>query len=378
MILRDKHARAVHSIRMEQRPILAARDINSGAELHSNTEIPVKTGNAVLDANLYDLSRRFCGTHDPDTVLQLLATVMNAAQSELEGHDLSIMNSTLDEMFAAENMFRPYRNIRKVTCFGSARIKADDPVYKLAYDFAKLCADNGLMVITGGGPGLMQACNEGATAEHSFGLNITLPFEQAANPAIAGSPHLMSFLYFFTRKLNLIKQSDALVALPGGFGTMDEIYESITLIQTGKSTIFPIILLDTPEETFWRRWKNFVVKELQEAGLISEEDQCLLHHCSSAQEAFEHIAHFYSRFHSYYFNGDRVVIRMNGMLTEESLDWARHDFPDIIYRNDLEQLPDDAADPDPVLARMPRLQFSFARRNFARLRQLIDHINDAD
>lgn len=363
---------------MEQRPILAAHDINSGAELHSNTEIPVKTGNPVLDANLYDLSRRFCGTHDPDTVLQLLATVMNAAQSELESHDLSIMNSTLDEMFAAENLFRPYRNIRKVTCFGSARIKEDDPIYKLAYNFAKMCADNGLMVITGGGPGLMQACNEGATAEHSFGLNITLPFEQAPNPAIAGSPHLMNFLYFFTRKLNLIKQSDALVALPGGFGTMDEIYECITLIQTGKSTIFPIILLDTPEETFWRRWKNFVIKELEEAGLISEEDQYLLHHSTSAEEAFEHIAHFYSRFHSYYFDGDHVVIRMNTPLNEDSMDWLRHDYKDIIYKDDLEQLENGENDPEPILGQLPRLRFSFARRNFARLRQMIDSINDGD
>ncbi|MDO5450923.1 MAG: LOG family protein [Akkermansia sp.] len=363
---------------MSQTPILAARDINSRAELHSNLEIPVKTGNAILDANLYDLSRRFCGDKDPDTVLQLLATVMNAAQSGLESHDLEIMNSTLDELFAAEKMFMPYANTRKVTCFGSARIRPDDPIYKLASDFAKLCADNGFMVITGGGPGIMQACNEGATGERSFGLNITLPFEQAPNPAIAGSDHLMNFHYFFTRKLNLIKQSDALVALPGGFGTMDEIYESITLIQTGKATIFPIILLDTPEETFWKRWYNFVFKELLEAGLISKEDMFLLYPCKSAEAAYQHIARFYSRFHSYYFQGDQVVIRMNRPLTGDSMEWLQHDFQDIIAAPDLQQMENDGNDPQPVLAPLPRISFSFARRNFARLRQMIDAINDGD
>ena len=362
---------------MEQTPRLAARDINSRAESHASTEIPVKTGNPVLDANLYDLSRRFCGEHDPDIVLQMLASVMNAAQSNLEGHDLDIMNSTLDEMYNAEKLFLPYRDIRKVTCFGSARIPAGDPQYKLAYDFAKLCADNGFMVITGGGPGIMQACNEGATGERSFGLNITLPYEQEANPAIKDSGHLMSFLYFFTRKLNLIKQSDALVAFPGGFGTMDEIYECITLIQTGKSTIFPIVLLDTPEETFWRRWAHFVITELEDAGLISKEDKCLLHHSTSAEEAYQHIAHFYSRFHSYYYDGPQIVIRMNSMLSDDNLDWCRHDFADIIEKGDLAQQPNDPADPDPLLGCLPRIRFTFAMRNFARLRQMIDQINDA-
>ena len=363
---------------MEQKPRLAARDINSGAELHTSTVIPVKTGNAVLDANLYDLSRRFCGEHDPDIVLQLLATVMNAAQSGLEGHDLDIMNSTLDEMYNAEQLFLPYRDIRKVTCFGSARIPEGDPQYKLAHDFAKLCADNGFMVITGGGPGIMQACNEGATGKRSFGLNITLPYEQEANPAIKDSGHLMSFLYFFTRKLNLIKQSDALVAFPGGFGTMDEIYECITLIQTGKSTIFPIVLLDTPEETFWRRWANFVVKELEEAGLISKEDLSLLYHSTSAEEAYQHIAHFYSRFHSYYYDAGQIVIRMNGTISADALDWARHDFADIIEKGDLVQQENDPHDPDNMLGCLPRLRFTFGMRSFARLREMIDHINDAD
>ena len=187
----------------------------------------------------------------------------------------------------------------------------------------------------------------------------------------------MNFHYFFTRKLNLIKQSDALVALPGGFGTMEEIYESITLIQTGKATIFPIILLDTPEETFWKRWYNFVFKELLEAGLISKEDMFLLYPCKSAEAAYQHIARFYSRFHSYYYDGPQIVIRMNSALSEDNLDWCRHDFADIIEKGDLAQQDNDPADPDPRRGCLPRVRFTFAMRNFARLRQMIDQINDA-
>ncbi|MCQ2372096.1 MAG: LOG family protein, partial [Akkermansia sp.] len=156
------------------------------------------------------------------------------------------------------------------------------------------------------------------------------------------------------------------------------IYECITLIQTGKSTIFPIVLLDTPEETFWRRWANFVVKELEEAGLISKEDLSLLYHSTSAEEAYQHIAHFYSRFHSYYYDAGQIVIRMNSTISEDALDWARHDFADIIEKGDLVQQENDPHDPDKLLGCLPRLRFTFGMRSFARLRELIDHINDAD
>lgn len=360
---------------MKQPQPLAARDLNSRAERHGSEVIPVSTGNPILDANLYDISRRFCGKHNPDTVLQMLATTMNAAASRIEEHDLEIMNRSIDELFAADRMFMPYRNVRKVTCFGSARIQRYDPSYKIARDFSALAASRGYMVITGGGPGLMQACNEGATEHFSFGLNITLPYEQHANPVIAGSEKMMNFYYFFTRKLNFLKQTDALVAFPGGFGTMDEIFETITLIQTGKSTIFPIVLLDPPGETFWARWILFIEKELLDAGLISPSDMRLLYVSKSAEDAYEHIAHFYSRFHSYYFDGDTISIRLTEMLTDNQLGWLRQDYPDLMPKGDLVQLPDAPDDHEEKLAHLPRLRFTFKRGDYARLRELIDSIN---
>lgn len=362
---------------MKRPEVLAARDINSRAEKHRSLTIPESTGNPILDANLFDLAQRYCGTHNPTTVLQMLATVMNATASpQLERHDLEIMNRTIDELFAADRMFAPYRNIRKVTCFGSARIKEDDPSYKLAQEFSRLAVEHGYMVITGGGPGIMQACNEGAHAAHSFGLNITLPYEQKPNHVVEHSDKMMNFHYFFTRKLNFLKQSDALVAFPGGFGTMDEIFETITLMQTGKSTLFPIVLLDPPYETFWGRWIRFIEKELLDAGLISPEDMRLLYPCKSAESAFACIERFYSRFHSYYFSKDDVVIRIMEPLSDKLMDWIRHDFSDIMPKDDLTQEPGYERDPDPALATLPRLRFTFRKGAYNRLRELIDVVND--
>ena len=363
---------------MSKLEFLAARDINSRAEAHTSFSIPVSTGNPVLDANLYDLSRRFCGEHAPDTVLQMLATTLNAAASQLGEHDLEIMNRSLDEMFCADKMFLPYEHRRKIACFGSARIQETDPCYLQARAFADLVSSQGYMVITGGGPGIMQACNEGAGEENSFGLNITLPYEQHPNPVMDGSDKMMNFYYFFTRKLNFLKQSDALVAFPGGFGTMDEIFEAITLIQTGKCTIFPVVLMDPPGESFWHRWVHFIEKELLEAGLISPEDMKLLYVSKDAEDAYHHISHFYSRFHSYYFDGDVLSIRLSHPLAEASLPWLREDFKDIMPLKDLEQLESDHTDHDERLGFLSRVKFTFKRGNYARLRELVDAINDLD
>jgi len=361
---------------MKHPEFLAARDINSRAEKHSSVTIPVSTGNPVLDANLYDLAQRFCGSHSPETVLQMLSTVMNASLSPLEEHDLEIMNRAVNEMYAADKMFLPFRNVRKITCFGSARIREGDPSYTIARDFSRLAATQGYMIITGGGPGIMQACNEGATEHLSFGLNITLPYEQHANPVVAGSEKMMNFYYFFTRKLNFLKQTDALVAFPGGFGTMDEIFETITLMQTGKSTLFPVVLLDPPGETFWGRWERFIEKELLDAGLISKADMKLLYVSKSAEDAYEHIARFYSRFHSYYFEGDDIFIRMLEPLPEKYLGWMMKDYADLMPKQDLVQMTGGSHDPEPILASLPRLCFTFRRGDYSRLRELIDLVND--
>ena len=332
-------------------------------------------GSEELDAELAELAAAHCGKHNPDTVRQMLCTTLRATASGIEEHDLEMMNRTLYEMLAADKMFMPYRNVRKITCFGSARIAPEDPAYKQAAKFAQLAARQGYMIITGGGPGIMQACNEGATEHFSFGLNITLPFEQHANHVVDGSEKMMNFYYFYTRKLNFLKQTDALVAFPGGFGTMDEIYESITLMQTGKSTIFPVVLLDPPGETFWGRWVHFIRKELLEAGLISPEDMSLLYVSKSSEDALAYIERFYSRFHSYYFSSERITIRMMSAPDAECLSWIRNAFPDIMPKADLSLEMQDAHDPEPLLATLPRLTFTLKRGNYARLKELIDAIN---
>ncbi len=361
---------------MKHPEFLAARDVNSRAERLHTITIPNNTGDPMLDAHLYGLAQRYSGGHNPETVLQMLATVMNAAASPLEEHDLQSMNRTIDEMFAADKMFYPYRHVRKVTCFGSARIREGEPSYEISREFSRLAASKGYMVITGGGPGIMQACNEGAGYDQSFGLNITLPYEQHANPVVAESPRMMSFYYFFTRKLNFLKQTDALVAFPGGFGTMDEIFETITLIQTGKSTIFPIVLLDPPGKTFWDRWIAFIQAELLDSGLISPADMRLLYVSKNERDAMHHIEHFYSRFHSYYFDEDIITIRVMELPDSARLAAMRGQFADIMPLGDLSAREDDTDDHEPMLATLPRLRFTLRRGDYARLRELINFIND--
>ena len=362
--------------RMSKPEFLAARDLDSRAAGHRRHSSIRSTGNRDLDAQLDAVAREVCGKHDPLVVRRLLAGVLDAASSEIEEHDVEMMTRTVEEMLAADRMFLPYRNVRKITCFGSARIKEDDPAYQQARHFARLAARQGYMIITGGGPGIMQACNEGATEHLSFGLNITLPYEQHANHVVADSERMMNFYYFYTRKLNFLKQTDALVAFPGGFGTMDEIYESITLMQTGKSTLFPVILLDPPGETFWSRWVHFISKELLAAGLISPEDMSLLYVSKSPEDALSAIELFYRRFHSYYFTGEKICIRLMQTLGEETMEWIRQNYTDLMPAGDLEQVASDAVDPESLLASLPRLRFTLRGGAYARLRELIGTIND--
>lgn len=361
---------------MTQPDFLPVRDLDSRAIRHLPKRGGVFSGDVDVDAQFNEVAERICGKHDVAVVKRLLGAALDAAAGNVDEHDLEMMSRTLDEMLAADKMFLPYRNVRKITCFGSARIKEDDPAYRQAKHFGQIAARQGYMIITGGGPGIMQACNEGATEHFSFGLNITLPYEQHANHVVEGSEKMMNFYYFYTRKLNFLKQTDALVAFPGGFGTMDEIYECITLMQTGKSTLFPIVLLDPPGETFWGRWVHFIRKELLEAGLISPEDMSLLYVSKSPEDALSAIERFYSCFHSYYFSGKLMSIRTMRELSDKTLEWIRETFTDIIPDNDLVQLASDENDPEPMLVNLPRLRFTLRRGRYARLRELIDAIND--
>lgn len=293
--------------------------------------------------------------------------------------DAKLLATAIKELRYCFKVFAQYRGRRKVTVFGSARTKADHPAFLAAVEFGKRISEAGYMVITGAAAGIMEAGHVGAGRENSFGLNILLPFESGANSVILGDPKLMNLRYFFTRKLVFIKESDAVVLFPGGLGTHDEAFESLTLIQTGKTHIFPVVLVDEPGGTYWTRWQQFVEDDLLKRGYISPDDLSLFRVTDSVEAAVEEVVRFHRVYHSMrYVRGD-LVLRLNRRLSDEVLDRVRSDFADIVVSGTYEQcemLPQEANEPE--LRDLPRLRFRFNRSNHGRLRQLIDFINRDD
>jgi uncharacterized protein (TIGR00730 family) len=290
--------------------------------------------------------------------------------------DVKMLSTALKELRYCLKVFTPYRNARKVTVFGSARLPASDPAYAQAVEFGRRMAAADYLVITGAASGIMEAGHVGAGREHSIGVNILLPFEQQANPVIRGDRKLMHLKYFFTRKLLFVKESDAVALFPGGFGTQDEGFEVLTLIQTGKSHLFPIVMIDSPGGDYWRRWQAFVRDVLLARRLISPEDLSLYRITESVDEAVAEVLNFYRVYHSMrYLKGD-LVLRLRYPLSEALLGHIRAAFADILHGGTFEQsgpFPEEANDTH--AAGLPRLRFRFDRRSLGRLRQLIDVIN---
>jgi len=292
--------------------------------------------------------------------------------------DLKLVNAALKELRYAFHVFGPYTGIPKCTIFGSARIKSGDPAYEAAKQLGKAMADRDWMVMTGAGPGIMAAGLEGAGADNSFGINIVLPFEASANEFIADDPKLINFRYFFTRKVTFMKESAGYAILPGGFGTMDEAFELLTLMQTGKSILAPVVLLDPEGSTYWERWKTFVEKELLDAGLISPADMCLFTITNSVEEAANEMTRFYRSYHSMRAVGQRLVMRLKREISDAELTDLNTEFADIIEEGAIERIEateSEVRDGDNVS--LHRIAFRFNRHGYARLRQLIDAINDA-
>jgi uncharacterized protein (TIGR00730 family) len=291
--------------------------------------------------------------------------------------DLKILNAALRELRYAFKVFAPFRGVRKVTCFGSARTPPEDPAYRTALEFSREIAARDFMVITGGGHGIMRACQEGAGRERSFGVNIKLPFEQDPNEFIHGDAKLVNFRYFFTRKLMFVKEADAIVLFPGGFGTHDEGYEALTLAQTGKMNPVPIVFLDAPRGTYWKSWLQYVNDHLLRRGLISEEDLALFKTTTDRAEAVEEITGFYRVYHSARYVGRHWVIRLNHPVSQELLDALGRDFASLIEEGAIEQrgpLPEEH-ETEPELDHLPRLVFAARRISFGLRRQLIDRLN---
>jgi uncharacterized protein (TIGR00730 family) len=314
---------------------------------------------------------------DERLVREMLETSLRLLRDGTGMGDLKILNAALRELRYAFKVFAPYRGVRKVTAFGSARTPPEDPAYRTALEFSREIAARDFMVITGGGHGIMRACQEGAGRERSFGVNIKLPFEQDPNEFIHGDPKLVNFRYFFTRKLMFVKEADAVVVFPGGFGTHDEGYEALTLAQTGKMNPVPIVFLDAPRGTYWKSWLQYVNDHLLRRGLISDEDLALFKTTTSVTEAVAEITGFYRVYHSSRYVGRHWVIRLNKPVSTELCDTLARDFAPLIEEGGIVQqgpLPEEH-ETEPELDHLPRLTFAARRISFGMRRQLIDRLN---
>ncbi|MCU0567504.1 MAG: LOG family protein [Oculatellaceae cyanobacterium Prado106] len=313
-----------------------------------------------------------------ELIQQAMMTLIRMAEVEADRLDWKILNASLQDMERAFRVFYPYRHVRKIAIFGSARIKPDTAEYRMALDFAQCVTQQGFMVITGGGPGIMQAGNEGAGIDKSFGLNIQLPFEQGSNPFIEGDPKLVNFKYFFTRKLFFLRESDALALFPGGFGTQDEAFECLTLMQTGKADLMPLVLVDPPGGSYWKSWEAYQRDHLLKAGLISADDLHLYTITDRLDEACNAISSFYRNFHSSRYVGEDLVIRLNFDLSDEQVESLNQSYSRLLIDGQIRKAKAFPQELGSETAHLPRLALHFNQRDFGLLYQMIREINSLD
>ncbi len=314
-----------------------------------------------------------------DFIAELITTALKIGHDCTDQLDLKIMNRALKEMRYANVIFHPYRSIRKVTVFGSARTNPGDPAYDAAVEFSRRMVDANFMTITGAGPGIMAAGNEGAGTENSFGLRIQLPFEAGANEYIDRDHKLINFRYFFTRKLSFVKEAHAVALFPGGFGTMDEAFEVMTLIQTGKAIMIPLVMIEPPGGTYWKTFQDFIEGHLLGRGMISEEDLSLFRITHSVDEAIEEIVSFYRVFHSYRYVKDKLVIRLNHEIAPAGLEHLNDEFGGLLEKGRFEIAPalPEEADQEEILD-LPRLVGITKRAGYGRFRQFLDVLNQLE
>ncbi len=340
-------------------------------------EIHFKNDNGPVDEIIRQLIGLLGNIPRPEIVREMILASLKAGQEDDGAVDLKLMSATLKEMRFTAKAFRPYRHTHKVTVFGSARTPPEDSIYRMAASLGQKLAASGFMVITGGGPGIMQAVNEGAGPESSFGVNIRLPFEQKSNPVIEGNPRSITYKYFFNRKVAFLKESDAIVLFPGGFGTLDEGVETLTLVQTGKRNPVPILLVDEPGGSFWSRWSEFVDEALVRHGYISRSDLALFERLESNDDVVERIKRFYSRYHSLRYVDEYLVIRLRSGISQNKVEDLKSRFTEIlrpggeIYLSG--PLPEEMDEPES--RDLPRLVLDFNRKDFGGLKALIDSIN---
>ncbi len=333
------------------------------------------TGNEALDKKIADLVAEFSNGDNDDFVREVIISGFRFLNGGFPRLDVKIINSSLKEIYRAFSMFAKYKGIKKVSVFGSARTPREDPDYQTAIEFGSKIAAGGYMVITGAGYGIMQAANEGAGIEKSFGVSIRLPFEYEPNPFIA-KERLIIFKYFFTRKLSFAKETDAIVLFPGGVGTIDEGFELLTLLQTGKSNPLPVVMIEAPGGTYWKALVNFMRDQMLAKNLISKDDFAFFKICGTADEAVHEINTFYHNYHSIRFVGEMLAIRMKREIPKDAVDRLNENFRDIITKGNIEisaALSEELEETE--LISHPRIVFNFDRKKYGRLRMLIDEVN---
>ena len=346
-----------------------------------STQAPTHLSRADLDPvhhTANTLIEQLAKVPDGDMVGEIIANALKLLRDDNNRGDIKLLNKSLKELRYALKVFAPYRDVRKVSIFGSARTLESHDDYVAAAAFAKAMAEAGWMVITGAGGGIMAAGHAGAGHEPSFGLAIRLPFEQKTNPHIERDPKLINFNYFFTRKLMFVRSSHAVVIFPGGFGTMDEGFEVLTLVQTGKSVPTPIVFVDKKGGDYWPMWQDYVERQLLARGLIGKDDLALYKITDNVDEAVRECRHFYSNYHSLRYSKGDAIFRLHRAPNARQLAEINERFTDINKGGTpfrvAEALPVERD--EPALAKLPRLVFAFNKRDHGRLRMLINHLND--
>ncbi|HEY5752092.1 MAG TPA: LOG family protein [Chthoniobacterales bacterium] len=351
----------------------------TGVSGHGHPSAFNTTGKPEFDERIKQLVKDWGHARSPELIEEMIATALRMSDDEIGEADLKLFNRSLKELRYSSKVFAPYHSLRKVAVFGSARTPPEVPEYQCAVEFSRKMVLHNYMVLTGGGDGIMGAANEGAGREHSFGLNIRLPFEQRANKWIDGDSKLLNFNYFFTRKLVFVKETHAVALFPGGFGTMDEGFECLTLMQTGKARIIPVVLVNKPGGRYWETWLEFMAKYLLNLGLVSVDDFNLFKITDNVDAAVDEILKFYRNYHSSRWVGHKLVFRLHHRIIPAAIEKIENDFVDLLQGEKIIQgkaLP--AESNEPVLSALPRLILAPHRRNFGRLRLLIDAVNDAE
>lgn len=325
-------------------------------------------------ADIEEFAQRHLTGENQDLLADIMLTLCRLARDEADRGDVKLLNKAIAELRYALKVFAPYKETRKVSIFGSSRTAEDHPDYLQAVDFARRMCDLGWMVITGAGDGIMKAGHGGAGREASFGVAIRLPFEQKTNTIIRDDSKLVNFRYFFTRKLMFMKEASSVVLFPGGFGTQDENFEALTLIQTGKAPLIPIVMLEQPGGTYWLQWRAYVVAELLRTGMIGEPDMHLFRITDDAEVAVREVVQFYRVYHSMRYVGDDLVLRIRQPLSATTLEKLNDEFGTLLVSGKIEQVPILAAE-NGEHPEMPRLKLRFNRHDCGRLRQMLDVVN---